>query len=59
MVSVLAIGSKVRSFITGQGGGFLRAIKTPPSFGREVKPAAPYTKIVRHVKNPEYERDIW
>jgi hypothetical protein len=34
--------------------GFLRAIKIPsmPSFGGEVKPSAPCSKILRHVKIP-------
>jgi hypothetical protein len=39
MVSMLAIGPKVRGLKPGQGDGFLRAIKihSMPSFGGEVK----------------------
>jgi hypothetical protein len=39
MVSVLLTGTKVRAFKTGQGDGFLRAVKfrSTPSFGGEVK----------------------
>jgi hypothetical protein len=42
MVSVLAIGSKVRRFKPGQSVGFLKAIKIriTPFFGGEVKPDA-------------------
>jgi hypothetical protein len=42
MVSVLAIGPKVRQFKPNRGDGFLKAIKihSIPSFGGEVKPEA-------------------
>jgi hypothetical protein len=42
MVSVLAIGSKVRGFKSGRGDGFLTAIKirSAPFFGGKVKPEA-------------------
>jgi hypothetical protein len=53
MVSVLATGPKVRGFKPGRGDLFLRAMKirSTPSFGGEVKPSAPFHKILRHVKN--------
>jgi hypothetical protein len=52
MVSVLAIGPKVRGPIRGRGDGFLRAIniRSTPSFGREVKPEAPRRNILLNVK---------
>jgi hypothetical protein len=52
MVSVLAIGPKVRGFKPGRDDEFSRAIKirSTPSFGWEVKPPAPCRKILRHVK---------
>jgi hypothetical protein len=52
MVSALAIGLRVRGFKSGRGDGFLRAIKfrSAPSFGGEVKPPAPWRKILEHVK---------
>jgi hypothetical protein len=52
MVSVLAIRPKVRGFKLGRGDGFLMAIKirSTSSFGVEVKPEAPCSKILRHVK---------
>jgi hypothetical protein len=52
MVIVLAIGPKVRRIKLGRGDGYLRAIKirSTPSFGGEVKPLAPYSTILRHVK---------
>jgi hypothetical protein len=62
MVSVLAIGPKVRGFRPGRGDGILRAIKirSTLSFGGEVKPSAPGRKILQHVKELyEYERYIW
>jgi hypothetical protein len=54
VVSVLAIGPKVRGFKPGQGDGFLRAIKirSTPSLGWEVNPEVPCLKILRHVKIP-------
>jgi hypothetical protein len=54
VVSVLATGPKGRKFESGQGDGFLRAIKirSTPSFGREVKPEVPCRKILRHVIDP-------
>jgi hypothetical protein len=53
VVSVLATGPKGRGFKPGRGDGFLRAIKirSTPSFGWEVKPEAPCSKILRHVKD--------
>jgi hypothetical protein len=53
VVSVLASGTKGRGFESGQGDGFLRAIKIhiTPSFGWEVKPEVPCRKILRHVKD--------
>jgi hypothetical protein len=52
MVNVLSIVPKVRGFKPGRGDTFLRAIKirSTPSFGGEVKPKAPYRKILWHVK---------
>jgi hypothetical protein len=49
MVSVLIISPKVRGFKSGQGNGFLRAIRirSIPSFGREVKSGAPCRKSLR------------
>jgi hypothetical protein len=46
VVSVLAIGHKVRGFTPGRDGGFLRTIKflSIPSFGGEVKPTV---RVVR------------
>jgi hypothetical protein len=51
MVIVLAIRPKVRGFKLGRGDGFLRAIqiRSTPSFGGEVKPSAPYRKVLRNV----------
>jgi hypothetical protein len=39
---------------SAEGNGFLRAIKirSTPSFGEEVKPKAPFRKILRHIKDP-------
>jgi hypothetical protein len=53
MVSVLATEPKGRGFESGQGDGFLTAIKTrnTPFFGWEVKPEVPLRKILRHVKD--------
>jgi hypothetical protein len=51
MVSLLAIGPKVRAFNPGRGDGFLRAIKiSTPSFGGEVKPETPCRNILRREK---------
>jgi hypothetical protein len=52
MVRVLATGLNVRGFKSGQSDGFLRVIKIrrTPSFGWEVKPKAPYRKILQLVK---------
>jgi hypothetical protein len=51
--SVVSVRPKVHGFKPGRGGRFLKAIKihSTPSFGGEVKPEAPYRKILRHVKN--------
>jgi hypothetical protein len=53
IVSVLAIGPKVRRFKPSRGDGFLRAIKirSTSSFTGEVNPEAPCRKILRLVKN--------
>jgi hypothetical protein len=53
VISVLAIGPKVCGFKPGRSNGLLRTIKirSKPSFGAEVKPEAPFRKILRHVKN--------
>jgi hypothetical protein len=59
MVSVLATGPNGRGFKSGQGDGFLRAIKirSTSSFGWEVKPEVKCRKILRHVKDPlTYQR---
>jgi hypothetical protein len=52
VVSVLATGLKGRRFKPGRSDGFLRAtkIRSTHSFVWEVKPDAPYHKILRHVK---------
>jgi hypothetical protein len=52
MVSVLAIGPKVRGFKPGRSDVFLRAteIHNTPSFGGEVKTETPCRKIILHVK---------
>jgi hypothetical protein len=54
VVSVLASGPKGHGFITGQGDGFLRAIKirSVTSFGWEVKPEDTFLMILRYVKDP-------
>jgi hypothetical protein len=51
MVSMLAIGPKVRCFKPGRGRWILRAIKIciTTSFGGDVKPSAT-CKNLRHVK---------
>jgi hypothetical protein len=48
MVTVLAIGPKVRGFKPDRGDGFLRAMKirSTPYFGGEVKPASPCRKTL-------------
>jgi hypothetical protein len=54
MVSVFAIGHKVRRFKPGKGDGFLRAIKvhSTPSFGGEVNLGAPCHNNLQHIKEP-------
>jgi hypothetical protein len=54
MVSVCAAESKGRGFKPDRGDGFLRAIKirSISSFGWEVKPEAPWRKILRDVTDP-------
>jgi hypothetical protein len=54
VVNVLATGPKGRGFKTGRGDGFLRTIKicSTSSFGWEVKPEVPCSKILRHIKDP-------
>jgi hypothetical protein len=63
IVSVLAIGPKVRGFKPAEATEFLRAIKirSTPSFGGEVKPKAPCRKILRHVKKSlaSMTRNTW
>jgi hypothetical protein len=59
MVSVLAIGPKVRRLNPGRGDELLRAIRSSLSFGEEVKPAATCREILRQVKELyETLRDI-
>jgi hypothetical protein len=50
MVSVIAMGPKVREFKIGLGDELLRAIKihSTPSFSGEVKPLSTCRKILRH-----------
>jgi hypothetical protein len=51
MVSMLAIGPKVRGFKPGRDDGFLTiTIRSTPFFGGQVKALAPCLKILRHVK---------
>jgi hypothetical protein len=54
MVSVFAIGPKVRGFKPGRGDGLLRAIKirSTPSFGGEVKPNAHVIRTYAMLENP-------
>jgi hypothetical protein len=53
MVSVLAIGPKVRRFKPYRGDGFLRTIKIRimPSFGGKVKSETQFRKIFTACKN--------
>jgi hypothetical protein len=50
VISVLAIGPKIRGFKPGRCDGFLRAIKicSTSSFGGEARPSA----LCRHVRDP-------
>jgi hypothetical protein len=60
VVTVLAIGPKVRWFRPADDNGFLRAIEihNTTSFGGEVKPSAPCRKIYGMSKKPaQYEID--
>jgi hypothetical protein len=53
VVSVLAIGPKVRGFWPGPGIWIFKGDKNPqPSFGGEVKPSAQCRKVLRHLKKP-------
>jgi hypothetical protein len=54
MVCVLAIRRKDRGFKPGRGNEFLRTIKirSPPSFGKEIKLKAPCRKTLRQVEEP-------
>jgi hypothetical protein len=54
VVTVFAIGPNVRWFKPGQGPWILMVIKIPitTSFGVEVKPLAPRSNFLRHVKDP-------
>jgi hypothetical protein len=61
MVSVLAIGSKVRGFKPGRVRWILREIKIRSTtfFGWEVKHSVTYRKILQHAKDPAgMNRDI-
>jgi hypothetical protein len=61
VVIVLAIAPKVRGFKPGRGPWIFKGdqIRSTPSFEEEVKPSAPYRKILWRVKEPyKYERDI-
>jgi hypothetical protein len=60
MVSMLAIGSKVRGFKPGRDYGILRAIKTrsTSSFGGEAKPARTVRFHCMLQNSTQYERDI-
>jgi hypothetical protein len=58
MVIVLATGPRFARSNPDEGDGFLKAMKSTASFGREVKPAAPCRKILRHVKDSlRYDRE--
>jgi hypothetical protein len=60
IVIVLAIGPKVRGFKPAESDGFLRAIeiRSTTFFGGELKPLAPYHKILWHIKDPlRYDGD--
>jgi hypothetical protein len=60
MVTVLAIGPRVRASVPAESDGFLRAIKIrcTTSFGGEVKSPAPCRKILRNIKDTlRYDRD--
>jgi hypothetical protein len=59
VVSVLAIGPKVRGFKPGRGRLNFEGYKSPQHLCEmEVKPSAACYKILRNVKNPsKYERD--
>jgi hypothetical protein len=54
VVSMLAVGHKVRGFKPSWGRKILRAIKirSTTSFGGEVKQSAPCRKILLRVKDP-------
>jgi hypothetical protein len=54
VVTVLAVGPKVRIFKPSRGCLILREIKIRSTlyFGWEIKPSAPCRKILRHVKQP-------
>jgi hypothetical protein len=50
-ISVLAIGLEILWFKQGRGRWIFRVIiRSTPSFGGDVKPSAPYLKILSHVK---------
>jgi len=53
MISVIAIGLKLRGFKPVRGDGFLRAMKmrNTPSFRGEVKLSAACRKVLQHVKD--------
>jgi hypothetical protein len=63
MVSVLAIGPKVRGFKRGRGGMLLRAVKIlcTPSFVGEVKREVPCRKVldmeISHGNMKKYSKD--
>jgi hypothetical protein len=52
IVRVLVVGLSFRGFKPDRGYGFLRAIRicSMISLGEEVKPSAPYRKILGHLK---------
>jgi hypothetical protein len=60
MVSMLAIGPKVRGLEPVRGWGIFKGDNSPnrASFGEEVKPSDPCRKIFRHVKNPSKYKHI-
>jgi hypothetical protein len=59
-VVMLAIGPKFAGPNPAEDFGFLRAIKirSTTSFGGKVKPAVPYRKTLRHVKDPYSMKEI-
>jgi hypothetical protein len=62
MVTMLAIGPKIRRFKNSRSSGFSRVIQisSTPSFGGEVELSPPCCKILQHVKKslPSMNKDI-